>query len=74
MTVDRSGVKIEKDIPIPMTWSDVVAKMSIADSFFIEHEKPLGGTKSNIINAGRRQNMKIISHKVEGGTRFWRVK
>jgi len=65
-------VEIEKGVPMPTKWKEVVAKMEVGDSFLIESGKP-GGTRSIILNAAKSLGMKIMSRKVEGGVRFWRV-
>lgn len=66
-------VKIEKDVPMPPKWKDIVARMEVGDSFKIGSGKP-GGTRSIILNAAKALGMKLVSRKVDGGVRFWRVK
>jgi hypothetical protein len=66
-------VKIEKSIPLPHSWPDILKKMEVGDSFLLPTSKP-GGTGTNIYTYAKKLGMTMKSRKVNGGVRFWRVK
>ena len=66
--------KIEKDIPIPLTYSktgrwDWMDKLEVGDSFIIS-----AGRIASIRNAASRRGMKIATRRHNSGEyRVWRV-
>jgi len=74
---------IDKNIPIPKQlapkgrWSTIAENMCIGDSYLDElgfESSPKGSKAFNsFLQYGRRNGMKFIARKVEGGIRIWRV-
>jgi len=71
---------IEKNIPIPdisRKWASIASDMSVGDSYMDENGTDSNASGSKALNSflqyGRRNGMKFIARKVEGGIRIWRV-
>jgi hypothetical protein len=68
MKGNASNLKVEKGIPIPPTMTEVVRSMEIGDSVFVPTDQ-----RATFAVLGTRSGHKLVSRKVEGGHRFWRV-
>jgi hypothetical protein len=69
-------IKIEKGIPLPVRVIDVLSKMDFGDSLVIDvRELTLfHNTYRYYKKKGLHLNYKIVTRKVEGGYRIWKVK
>ncbi len=73
--------QIDKDIPIPSIKHDRTStiyplkEMGIGDSFFVP-DKITGKkttVRSTVIATSKRIGIKIVTRRVEGGLRVWRI-
>ena len=61
-------VKIEKGVPMPPDWADILAGMDIGDSFLTS------SPPATFYAAARKSKTKISIKKMDGGKlRIWRV-
>lgn len=86
LSLNPQLIKIEKGIPIAPTYRSTWAgqelpweKLAIGDSFLIPvHDDDLKQVNAarNLVQAARNRfhDMKLVSRRVQGGVRVWRVK
>lgn len=64
-------IKIESNIPIPLTRKMALKTMKKGDSFLVDSHV----TRQNILRTAQQIRVKVISRKVNGcGYRIWRIK
>lgn len=73
-------MQIDSNIPMPESISrpysenaKVVTNLKIGDSIFFKGLKTRDSQINSIRAAGRYHGIKVMTRKVEGGTRLWRV-